>query len=566
MNTQAGEPFVFICYAHKDSEQVHADLNELEAHGVRFWYDEGIPAGVSWRAEIATAIEGAERFLFYVSRESLQSANCIREVEYALDHDVDIVPIYLEDCPLPPELGLALNRVQALFRDSGQNYTEHLLEAARESVGVGAWVHGERRQIRWWLPLALIATVVFSLLIWKPWSDNGLVDPTQDMTSFPSAQQRYLDGLELMGRWDKADNLEKAIGLFSEAVQINPDFALAYARLAEGYRLRYVLTGDESLLEQARVEADKAIGLNPNLAPVQVASDSVNAALGNQDLAFAAVERAMTIDPNNASANQTMAKLLERQGRIEDAEAAFERAVVLAPEDLVIRDSWANFLYRRGRFEEAADQWRAVIQVAPDHFGALVNLGTALSETGDIEGSVEMYLRAIEIRPSYMAYSNLGTAYFRTGNYPDAVSAFQAALEIDDTGSLAWGNLALTYDRMEGKGAEADQAFDRAIDLAETVRRQDPRDPWVHSDLALYYAKTGQFDRAVERLNTAIVLSPDSGEILAAAAEALELTGNRDRAVEVAMKSLQNGFPIQRFHQSPELSELLRDPRMQTLP
>jgi hypothetical protein len=63
-----------------------------------------------------------------------------------------------------------------------------------------------------------------------------------------------------------------------------------------------------------------------------------------------------------------------------------------------------------------------------------------------------------------------------------------------------------------------------------------------------------------------MVLVPDSGEILAAAAEAYEVAGNRDKAVELAQKSLAAGFTRQHLQRNHEMADLLADPRMQVTP
>ena len=78
---------------------------------------------------------------------------------------------------------------------------------------------------------------------------------------------------------------------------------------------------------------------------------------------------------------------------------------------------------------------------------------------------------------------------------------------------------------MGGMEAEAEQTFAKAIELAEAAKRKNPRDPWIHSDLALYYAKTDNREWSLQQLETALVLAPESGDIMAAAAEALELLG-----------------------------------------
>jgi Flp pilus assembly protein TadD len=98
--------------------------------------------------------------------------------------------------------------------------------------------------------------------------------------------------------------------------------------------------------------------------------------------------------------------------------------------------------------------------------------------------------------------------------------------------------------------------------LAEKAKEQNPRDPYVHSDLALYYAKTGNSEMAVQHQQTAVVLAPDSGEILAAAAEAFEVLGMRDEAVDLALRALAAGLDWQWLSRNVELQALLTDPRM----
>jgi tetratricopeptide (TPR) repeat protein len=562
---KGNDAYVFVCYSHQDADTVYDDMQELNSKGINLWYDEGISAGSAWRGEIATAIKGANKFIFFISETSLNSSHCLREVDYALSHEIEIIPVYLEECGLPAELDLVLNRVHALFRNKDARFLEHLLEALQEKRRPGAILPASRkRKSALHLPVLLIGLTVALLVVWQVWDSNRIAGPSKpDTVTTAGANDRYLEGLELLVRWDKDDNLDTAIDLFREATTIDPGFALAYARLASALRLRYAITRNDSWLDEAVENANKAVGLNPDLAPVQVALGRVQTTLGNYDLAFAAIERALAIDPNDAEAHLAIAKVYERQGRLQDAEDSFKRALAFDQDSLLIRDSYANFLFRQSRFDEAAAQWRSVILIAPNHFGALVNLGSALSEIGNIPEAISMYEQAISIKPTYMAWSNLGTAYAREQHYPQAVDAFRKALEMNDSDSLAWGNLAYVYSWMNEMDDQASETFEHAIELAEEARQQNPRDPYIHSDLALYYAKQGQPELAQRRLDTALALSPDSGDIQATAAEVYELIGQRDKAVERVQKALELGYQMQRFRQSPEFVRLLTDPRMQ---
>lgn len=434
----------------------------------------------------------------------------------------------------------------------------------RDRVGLDtlAWV---RRHGAWAVAAALLLGIVVATgFLWKARLPSSPALRTAAAPVPGNAYDRYLEGLELVKRWDKGTNLDDAIRLFREAAAEDPAFSLAFARLADAERIKYALTRDRTWLDAAGKSADEAVRLNPGLAPVQVALGRIHGMRGSNDLAFAAFERALAIDANDPEANQAIARQYERLGRLKDAEASYRKALSLDPENLSVLDSFANFLFRQGRFEEAVREWRAVIRLAPDNAAALVNLGSALSETSRFAEAITLYERAVSLKPSTMAYSNLGTAYSRAERYPEAAAAYRKALELDGEDWLAWGNLAYVSSWMGGMDARTVEAFERAIRLAEAERKESPRDASLHSQLALYYAKTGERRLSLQRLSTALTLSPGAGQIQADAAEVYELLGMREKAVAALRRSLDLGFQRQQLLRNPELSRLLEDPRMKT--
>lgn len=561
------EDFVFVCYSHSNADKVYTDLVQLKEAGINLWYDEGIPAGTAWRGEIANAIKNASKLIYFISTSSLKSNHCLREVDYALSHDIEILPVYLENVSLPPELDLVLGRVQGLYRDKDARYMERLVVAVTGGAGFFSPAAKSRiRNSQLVIPGLLISIVLLFGIIWMQNDSNE--SEAQGLSGInvqPGAFDLYLAGMEQMERWDKDDNLERAIENFSLAASFDPAFALAFARKGEALRMQYLLTGDEALLGEAILNVDEAVSLNSGLAPVQIALGRLHATQGNMDLAFAALEQAIVIDPNDATANAAIARLYERLGRLEEAESYFQKSIALEPENLLNLDSYANFLFRRSRFNDAIVQWQQVIRLAPDHYSALVNLGSALTDSGRIAEGITMFQRALEIQPTYMGYSNLGTSTGRAKRYEEAIDAFQHALEIDGMDWLAWGNLAFVYSWMNGMDQQATETFENAIQLAESARIQSPRDPFVYSDLALYYAKTGQRDLALQRLEAAITLSPDSSEIQAAAAEVNELLGDREQAIEMFRGAIEKDYPVQRFLSNPEFQEFLDDPEVQEI-
>ena len=126
---QGDQPYVFVCYAHTDSSFVYPEISWLRDQGVNIWYDEGISAGEIWRGEIARSLDGASCAIYYVSANALASDHCNREIHYALDKGCQILPVYLEEIELTPDLQIGLARVQALNRFEDSQYRQRLLAA-----------------------------------------------------------------------------------------------------------------------------------------------------------------------------------------------------------------------------------------------------------------------------------------------------------------------------------------------------------------------------------------------------------------------------------------------------
>ena len=111
---RGSEPYTFVCYAHDDKGIVYREMEWLHQREINLWYDEGIEPGTNWRTEIGVALENATQVLFFISRRSLASNHCNREINYALDQGKKILPVYIEDAELTTDLRVGLSRVQAL--------------------------------------------------------------------------------------------------------------------------------------------------------------------------------------------------------------------------------------------------------------------------------------------------------------------------------------------------------------------------------------------------------------------------------------------------------------------
>ena len=108
------QPYIFISYAHADSDRVLAIAEELHRRKYRVWYDEGIEAGKNWPEYIATHLLNAGLVMFFPSAQFNASHNCEREVNFSIDMKKPMLRIPIDDAELPPGLKMQLSTVASV--------------------------------------------------------------------------------------------------------------------------------------------------------------------------------------------------------------------------------------------------------------------------------------------------------------------------------------------------------------------------------------------------------------------------------------------------------------------
>ena len=109
------EPYIFISYAHKDSDVVMPIIEAMADYGFRIWYDEGIEAGTEWPEYIAEHLENAGAVIAFLSDASLGSINCRQEINEAINMQKDLLAIHLREVKLTPGMRMRLSLIQAMF-------------------------------------------------------------------------------------------------------------------------------------------------------------------------------------------------------------------------------------------------------------------------------------------------------------------------------------------------------------------------------------------------------------------------------------------------------------------
>mgnify|MGYP000979722577 CR=1 FL=1 len=214
-------------------------------------------------------------------------------------------------------------------------------------------------------------------------------------TANPEAWQLYLKGRFF---WNQrtSESFQQAIPFFEQALRVDPQFALAYAGLADTYVLRDDAQMDyRAANEKAKEFAQRALQLDDSLAEAH-ATLAFAAFMLDWDWARADAEfrQTLQLNPNYATAHHWYAEYLVTQGRFDEALAEINQARELDPLSPAISKDVGVYLYFAHRFPEAVTQLRKTAELHPD-----------FKDLNDV-------------------YSWLANAYEQQGNYPEMLRAY----------------------------------------------------------------------------------------------------------------------------------------------
>lgn len=126
------KPYIFVSYAHKDSEVVMRAIALLQQSGFRVWYDEGIDPGSEWPDTIEKYLERSSYFIGFISANALDSNYCKCELHTAFNERKKMLIVYLENIKLEGGLKMQLSSRQAIhwYKYASENaFFEKLLTA-----------------------------------------------------------------------------------------------------------------------------------------------------------------------------------------------------------------------------------------------------------------------------------------------------------------------------------------------------------------------------------------------------------------------------------------------------
>ncbi len=280
--------------------------------------------------------------------------------------------------------------------------------------------------------------------------------PNERETTNPEAYQFYLKGRYY---WNKrtAEDIKKSVKQFQQAVDKDPNYALAYAGLADSFVL---LRGEAGYPESDTLQKAKAFA-----------------------------QRALGIDDSLAEAHTTLAFIHENSWQWYEAEKGYKRAIELNPNYPTAHQWYSIHLRDVGRFDQALTEIKRAQELDPLSLVINENIAEVYLLMGQVNASIEQSKKVIELDPNFLwGHNDLGMAYLQQGRYTEALAELQKVVEGSGRVGSSLGNLGYGY-AVSGKRSEA-------LSILKELEGKYAKQEAVGKDLATVYAGLGEKDQA----------------------------------------------------------------------
>jgi tetratricopeptide (TPR) repeat protein len=283
---------------------------------------------------------------------------------------------------------------------------------------------------------------------------------TKRYTQNAEAYQLYLKGRY---HWNKrtGEGFKKGIEYFQQAVEKDPNYALAYAGLADSYALAGGVPGSpmspSERVARARAAALKAVEIDDTIAEAHTSLAYI-AHRFDWDWRGAEKEfkRAIELNPNYATARQWYGFFLATMGRMDEAIAEAKLAQQIDPLSLGMNSALGRIYHFARQYDRAIDQFRKTIDMDPNFAAAHSDLAESYGMKGMHTEAIAEYEKALTISRRNVFYlAELGWAHAQAGNIAQARLSLNQLEEISYEGYVAPFAFAFIHIGLGDK----DQAF-----------------------------------------------------------------------------------------------------------
>ncbi len=386
--------------------------------------------------------------------------------------------------------------------------------------------------------------------------------PTQNAAAY----EAYVKGLRIFDQLENPQRLDLARDLLSRAVELDPDFALARARLSETLSTLYAnREPDPELLAEAEAQVRSALDREPDLMAGHLALARVHRAAGRHEEALAELRRVVAEYPQSDTAALQLGLAYQAAGDLARAETSLRQAISLRP------DYWSHWLALGTLLQQAGDlnaarkTWEKSAALAPPEITwPLENLGSLAVAQGDAAGALAYFDHIPRPINDPMLAASIGTACFYANRLDESEENYRLAVRLLPSVAQLHAYLGDLLAR-RGQHEAARAEFLEAVRLDEAEQSRRPRDAEELVATSSYRAKAGNCRDALREAAELAQRAAPTNESAHHLAQIYASCGDKARALAALATAIERGYPASNLLAESEFSVLVAEPAFRRL-
>ena len=400
-------------------------------------------------------------------------------------------------------------------------------------------------------------------------------------TNNPEAYDAYLRGLSFNARSDVSsyegytpDLADKAVSFFERAVQLDPSFAIAWARLSRMNSLLYF--NRHRARDSASVRRDAAKHALENAQKLEPTSPETLLALGYYEYQVLAdygvakntFKRVNEMLRSSSEAPYALARVARREGHWDESVAYFERALALDPRNTEFLMDAAQTYGMLRKFPAALKLYDRVLDITPNNPDVMADKASIYQAQGELQEAAGLLTQLSEQTPTGETFYIKVLQLRLERNYDEAIQLLQsrqAQFHFNNQFDKAFDQVALALmQRLAGDTAGAKVTAEQARNTLEQLCRDQPDNAAVAAWLSPAYAVLGEKNSALKAAERAIMLLPPAKAATAGPGWEENLAfiqamfGDKSSAISALTRLLQTPYASLVYCVAPVTPALLR--------